>query len=73
MLIRELNTQEFKTVKSIFKKLNYQVIIASVIEGTAPGRVWVDDINTQPVHLQLPRKYTHSLAGNPNNCLQYNA
>jgi len=44
-MIYELPKNDYEKVRSIFKELEYNLIISAVIEGTSPGRIYVDDIS----------------------------
>ena len=65
-MIFELRKTEFYKTRHIFKELNYQVSIYSVIDGTAPGKIWVDDIG-EPTCALLSSPEGFFLAGNSNN------
>jgi RimJ/RimL family protein N-acetyltransferase len=42
-VILELDKAQYQRVRSLFKGLHYQLITAAVLDGTSPGRIWVDD------------------------------
>ena len=65
-MIHELDKSEYGRTYSLFKKLDYNLIIRAVIEGTSPGRVYVDDVN-QPKTAFLCSVEGYYLAGNVNN------
>jgi len=45
-MIYELAKNDYEKVRSIFTELQaYNLIIAAVIEGTSPGRIYVDDVS----------------------------
>lgn len=43
-MIYELNKSEYEKLRPLFKELDYNLIISAVIEGTSPGRIYVDTI-----------------------------
>ncbi|MHA1977283.1 MAG: GNAT family N-acetyltransferase [Candidatus Hodarchaeales archaeon] len=50
----------------LFGGFNYQVVVRAVIEGTSPGRIWVDDPN-QPTSGFMATTEGWFLAGDPYN------
>jgi len=42
--IYELDKGEYEKARPLFKELDYNLIISAVIEGTSPGRIYVDDV-----------------------------
>jgi len=44
IVIHELDKSEYENVRHLFKELDYNLIISAVIEGTSPGRIYVDDV-----------------------------
>jgi RimJ/RimL family protein N-acetyltransferase len=62
-----LETQAFESVRALFGDLlNYNILIPAVLEGTSPGRVYVDEVhNPQSTFLWSVEGYF--LAGRPDN------
>ena len=44
-MIDELKKDDYEKVRPTFKGLEYNLIISAVIEGTSPGRIYVDDVS----------------------------
>jgi RimJ/RimL family protein N-acetyltransferase len=44
-MIFELKKNDYEKVRSLFKGLNYHLVIFSIIEGNSPGRVYVDNVD----------------------------
>ncbi len=66
MAIYELNKGEYEKVRPLFKELDYNLIISAVIEGTSPGRIYVDDLGN-PKTAFLCSVGGYYLAGYENN------
>ena len=43
-MIHELKKRDFEKVQLLFKELEWNVITSAVIEGTSPGRIFVDRV-----------------------------
>jgi RimJ/RimL family protein N-acetyltransferase len=43
-MIHELKKRDYKKVRPLFKELDWNLITSAVIEGTSPGRVYVDRV-----------------------------
>lgn len=71
-MIFELNKSESEKVRPLFKKLDYNLIISAVIEGTSPGRIYVDDI-INPKTAFLCSVEGYYLAGHTDNDLFNNS
>jgi RimJ/RimL family protein N-acetyltransferase len=65
-MIRELELQHSERVRSLFQGLDYQLVTAAVIDGTGPGKIWVDDIDT-PTTALLASAEGYCLAGYEDN------
>jgi len=65
-VIHELDESEYGRTYSLFKKLDSNLIVRAVIEGTSPGRVYVDDVN-RPKTAFLCSVEGYYLAGHVNN------
>ncbi len=64
-IFQELETKDYNKVRVLFKEFDYQVIVRAVIDGSSPGKIWVDD----PLHPTCGFIATTEgwfLAGNPN-------
>ncbi|UCE29254.1 MAG: GNAT family N-acetyltransferase [Candidatus Bathyarchaeota archaeon] len=65
-MISRLHEDDYEKVRSLFKELEYNLITSAVIEGTSPGRIYVDDTaNPQSAFLCSVEGYY--LAGNSEN------
>lgn len=42
-MICELKKSEYEKVRPLYEELNFYLITTAVIEGTSPGRIWVDN------------------------------
>lgn len=65
-MIHRLNETEYEKVRSLFKELDYNLIIRAVIERTSPGRIYVDDV-ANPKTAFLCSVEGYYLAGYPDN------
>ena len=65
-MIRELELQQYERVRSLFQGLDYQLMTAAVIDGTSPGKIWVDDLDT-PTTALLASAEGYCLAGDEDN------
>jgi len=43
-MLYRLESEAYEKVRSLFNELDYNLIISAVIEGTSPGRIYVDDV-----------------------------
>ncbi|MDH4214139.1 MAG: GNAT family N-acetyltransferase [Candidatus Thorarchaeota archaeon] len=41
----EMKKQAFENARLLFRGFDYQVIVRAVIDGTSPGKIWVNDVN----------------------------
>jgi RimJ/RimL family protein N-acetyltransferase len=44
-MIYELNKQDYEKVRPLYQGLDYHLTIRAVIEGTGPGRIYVDNVS----------------------------
>lgn len=63
-MIFELEKKEYAKVRSLFRELNYQLSIAAVIEGSSPGRIFVDN-SQRPNSAFICSVEGYYLAGDP--------
>ncbi|MFX0195000.1 MAG: GNAT family N-acetyltransferase [Candidatus Hodarchaeota archaeon] len=65
-MIFELEKDDYEKVQSIYKPLEFNLITRAVIEGSSPGRIYVDDIIC-PKTAFMCTVEGYYLAGNENN------
>jgi RimJ/RimL family protein N-acetyltransferase len=65
-MIHELEKKDYENVRSLFKELEYNLIISAVIERTSPGRIYVDDV-ADPKTAFMCTVEGYYLAGYANN------
>ena len=66
-MLLELQEDSFDYVSELFSDLDrYYLVIRAVIEGSIPGRIWVDSVDN-PSSAFLCDRWRFFLAGNPNN------
>jgi len=65
-IIQELMLQDYESARSTFKGFDFQVVIRATIEGSSPGKIWVDD-TVQPECAIMAAIEGWFLAGNPSN------
>jgi RimJ/RimL family protein N-acetyltransferase len=65
-IFQELEIEEYKQARTLFKGFDYQVVVRAVIERTSPGKIWVDD-PVQPNCGFMATTEGWFLAGDPNN------
>ncbi|MHA2140162.1 MAG: GNAT family N-acetyltransferase [Candidatus Thorarchaeota archaeon] len=56
----------FENARTLFKGFDYQVVVRAVIEGSSPGKIWVNDA-TQPSSGFMATTEGWFLAGDPSN------
>lgn len=62
-MIHQLQPEAYEKVRPLFKALDFNLIIAAVIEGTSPGRIFVDNLN-QPRSAFIDSPEGQFLVGN---------
>ena len=70
-MIYKLKESDYEKARPIFKELKYNLIISAVIEGTSPGRIYVDNM-CHPHTAFLCSVEGYHLAGYDNNA-EFNA
>ncbi|MFQ6125192.1 MAG: hypothetical protein ACE5R6_11395 [Candidatus Heimdallarchaeota archaeon] len=65
-MIFELEKDDYEKVQSIFKPLEFNLITRAVIEGSGPGRIYVNDFIC-PKTAFMCTVEGYYLAGNENN------
>lgn len=65
-MIHELKKRDYQKVLPLFKELDWNLITSAVIEGTSPGRVYVDRVE-DPKTAFMCTVEGYYLAGNENN------
>jgi len=65
-MIHELKKKNYENVRSLFKELEYNLIISAVIERTSPGRIYVDHV-VDPRTAFMCTVEGHYLVGYENN------
>jgi RimJ/RimL family protein N-acetyltransferase len=65
-MIHELKKRDYQKVLPLFKELDWNLITSAVIEGTSPGRVYVDLVE-DPRTAFMCTAEGYYLAGNDNN------
>lgn len=65
-MIRELEKEQYERVRPLFQGLAYQLMTAAVIDGTSPGRIWVDGLDPPRTAL-LASAEGYCLAGYEDN------
>jgi RimJ/RimL family protein N-acetyltransferase len=70
-MIHKLDEEDYENVRPLFRELDFNLIIAAVIERTSPGRIYVDNIS-KPQTAFLCSVEGYYLAGNEDNP-QFNA
>ena len=66
IVMHELKKRDYQKVRPLFKELEWNLIISAVIEGTSPGRVYVDHVK-DPKTAFICSVEGYYLAGNDNN------
>ncbi|UCD96473.1 MAG: GNAT family N-acetyltransferase [Candidatus Bathyarchaeota archaeon] len=69
-MIHRLDEEDYENVRPLFRELDFNLIIAAVIEHTSPGRIYVDDVS-KPRTAFLCSVEGYYLAGNADN-LEFN-
>ena len=62
----QLSSHEFEVVRPLFYDLKEHLIIQAVIDGSSPGKIYVDD-NVNPTAAFLCSVEGYFLVGDPNN------
>ena len=65
-MFQELRKEDYPKVKLLFEGFNYQVVVRAVIDGTSPGKIWVDDTIRSNCGFMATTEGWF-LAGDPNN------
>ncbi len=65
-MIHELKKRDYKKVRPLFNKLGWNLITSAVIEGTSPGRIYVDRVE-DPRTAFMCTVEGYYLAGQDNN------
>lgn len=63
---QELEVEDYNSTCSLFGGFDYQIAVRAVIEGTAPGKIWVDD-HLNPKSGFMATSEGWFLVGNPDN------
>lgn len=65
-IFQELEKTDYENARSLFKGFDYQVVVRAVIDGTSPGKIWVDATD-HPESGFMATTEGWFLAGNPEN------
>ena len=65
-IFEELNLKDYENTRSLFEGFNYQVVVRAVVEGTSPGKIWVNDVSN-PTSGFMATTEGWFLAGAPEN------
>lgn len=65
-MIHELNKQDYEKVRPLYNELNYHLTGRAVIEGTSPGRIYVDNVS-EPKTAFICSVEGYYLVGDPDN------
>ncbi len=65
-IFQELEFEDYKNARGLFRGFDYQIVVRAVIEGTALGKIWVDD-PLEPKSGFMATSEGWFLAGNPDN------
>lgn len=63
-IVFELEQKNYEKVRKLFKELDYQLVISSVIDGSEPALVWVDN-KEKPQASFMATNEGYFLAGDP--------
>ncbi len=44
-IFEELQKDDFEKARAVFREFDYQVVVRAAIEGTSPGKIWVDNVD----------------------------
>jgi GNAT superfamily N-acetyltransferase len=66
-MIQELDQQEISKVRPLFRPLEHLLFCRAVLEGSHPGRVFVDDPVSPQTAFLITREVWSYLAGEPDN------